>query len=314
MTWLASNYPGGFANGITIRGMSVLNMHPNRVFWVDSNNNGSNNNPGTFDKPFATIAYAASTACSANRGDIVMVKPLHAETITAATTVMSLAGVSVIGLGVGNQRPTLTFTTATTAAFAITANDCYVENIRFVGNFANIVAAITTTKKNTWINNCEFSQTSTILNFLSCVAATSTTTGDSDGLRVTNSRFISASTSDLAMITIAGTCDNVFLSNNTMISKGTASPLVTCAAGKILTNSEIAWNRVVNAMTANELFISNDGTTNTGIIHNNYVGHADVTGTHDPGWDAGGWRLFNNLSTSVDNLQGLTIPTTDVNL
>jgi hypothetical protein len=39
-----------------------------------------------------------------------------------------------------------------------------------------------------------------------------------------------------------------------------------------------------------------------------------VTGAHDPGWDGGGFRLFNNLSTSVDNLQGLAIPTTDVNL
>ena len=67
-------------------------------------------------------------------------------------------------------------------------------------------------------------------------------------------------------------------------------------------------------MTAGELFISNDGTTNTGIIHNNYVGHADVTGAHDPGWDGGGWRLFNNLSSSVDNLQGVAVPTTDVNL
>jgi hypothetical protein len=50
------------------------------------------------------------------------------------------------------------------------------------------------------------------------------------------------------------------------------------------------------------------------MIHNNYVGHADVTGTHDPGWDAGGFRLFNNLSTSVDNLQGVVVPAADVNL
>ena len=32
------------------------------------------------------------------------------------------------------------------------------------------------------------------------------------------------------------------------------------------------------------------------------------------GWTSGGWRLFNNLSTSVDTLQGLLIPAADVDL
>jgi hypothetical protein len=100
---------------------------------------------------------------------------------------------------------------------------------------------------------------------------------------------------DLEFIEINATLDRFKCHNNYVFNLGTASPLILVATGKLLTQADIGWNRLFNQMTANELFISNDGTTNTGILHNNYVGHKDVTGAHDPGWDGGGFRLFNNL-------------------
>ena len=105
-----STFPQGFANGVTIQGIPVLNTYPGRVVWLDSNN-GSDNNRGTFARPFATLmgaqAYLAGQAPSVF-SDVLMVKPGHSETITAPRTLtttsgsasIDLSGLQVIGLGI----------------------------------------------------------------------------------------------------------------------------------------------------------------------------------------------------------------------
>jgi hypothetical protein len=73
---------------------------------------------------------SAIGACTANRGDVILVAPGHAESVTAAAGIaLDVAGVTVRGLGSGADLPTITFSTATTASFDVTANSCRVENI-----------------------------------------------------------------------------------------------------------------------------------------------------------------------------------------
>lgn len=308
-----SNYPGGFRGGMSVRNVPQFETFAGNVFWVSSTR-GSNGNKGTRDRPWATVAYAL-TRCTASNGDVIMVMPSHAETLIAAATIAhSVAGVSVIGLGIGTSRPTFTWSTSTAATWAITAANAYIENIVCVGNISNVVAGFTTTKAGTWLNGVEFQNAGTNLDFLTPIKATSTTTADNDDLTVTNCRWHTIDSDDLEFIEINGTISRARFHNNFMVSAGTASPLILVATGKLLLGADIGWNRCVNAMTVNELFISNDGTTNTGVVHNNYSGHADVSGAHDPGWDGGGFRLFNNLSVSVDNLSGFVMPAIDVNL
>src|SRR6185312_1241877 len=68
------------------------------------------------EAPLATIAYAVGTAAVADNNDLVLVLPGHTETLVAAHTVlMNKAGVTVRGLGVGRQRPTVNYTTAAAA-------------------------------------------------------------------------------------------------------------------------------------------------------------------------------------------------------
>ena len=94
-----NNFPGGFAAGITIRGMPLAVSHPGKVFWLsnattlsDRQISGSDGNQGTFDAPFSTLDGALAK-CVANRGDIIMVKPGHAETVSAAAgIVIDIAG------------------------------------------------------------------------------------------------------------------------------------------------------------------------------------------------------------------------------
>lgn len=129
---LMSNFPGGFANGLSVRGMPLNVTHPGDVYWVSSTS-GLNGNPGTYQKPFATIDYAIGK-CSADKGDVVMVMPGHTETVTAAGGLaLDVAGVAIVGLGSGASRPTVSFTTAVGASMLVTAANCSVSNILFAG-------------------------------------------------------------------------------------------------------------------------------------------------------------------------------------
>lgn len=150
----ASNFPNGFANGITIRGVPLLTAHPGNVFWVDSGA-GSNGNKGTFDRPFSTIDYAVGR-CTANNGDIIMVKPGHTETVIAAAGLdLDVAGIAIVGLGSGSDRPTVNFTTATGADMDVDAANITVYNILFTGGIDALTGPIDVNAADFAMINCE---------------------------------------------------------------------------------------------------------------------------------------------------------------
>lgn len=146
-----TNFPQGFANGLSVRGMPLTQMQPGQVFYVGNGpvlnpqqKPGSNGNRGTYLAPFATLNYAINTACLSGRGDVVFVLPGHQESIADASTLTVNCGdVAVVGLGFGNFRPTFTFTTATTANIPVRSSGCSFQNIRFINNFADIASNFT---------------------------------------------------------------------------------------------------------------------------------------------------------------------------
>jgi hypothetical protein len=145
-----TNFPQGFAAGLSVRGMPLLQAQPGQIFWVNNstilNPNqkpGSDGNRGTFLDPFSTLAFALSQ-CVQGRGDIVMVGAGHRESIADATTLyMNCNSVAVIGLGSGTTRPTFTFTTATTANIPIRSSGMSIQNCLFLNNFADIASTFT---------------------------------------------------------------------------------------------------------------------------------------------------------------------------
>src|SRR5712692_3570137 len=100
-----------------------------KMFFVSSVV-GKANNDGTDPLfPLATLTQALTKA-RASKGDYIVLLPSHAETLTAAGSItISKAGISVFGLGVGAQRPTFTFSTATTASFLVNAADFKMYNV-----------------------------------------------------------------------------------------------------------------------------------------------------------------------------------------
>lgn len=128
-----SNYPNGFRYGLTVRNQPILSTHSGNIFWVGKTPEGqagSNGYDGTFNWPFATIDFAVGK-CAANHGDIIVVKAGHTETVTTAGAIAcDVAGISIIGLGSGGDRPVITFSsTDNTASVTITAASVTIENI-----------------------------------------------------------------------------------------------------------------------------------------------------------------------------------------
>lgn len=146
-----TNFPQGFANGLSVRGMPLLQMQQGQVFFLNNSNilqpntkAGSDGNRGTFLDPFATLNYAVNTACVPGRGDVVFVGAGHAETISSALiALLQTSGVAVIGLGSGSSRPTFTFTTATTANLPVAGANISIQNCLFIANFLSVASAFT---------------------------------------------------------------------------------------------------------------------------------------------------------------------------
>lgn len=166
-----SNYPSGFNNGVTIRNVPILNTHSGKVFWVTSNG-GSDINAGTRTRPRATIAGALSL-CKADRGDIIMCKSGHVETVSAAAGIaIATSGVSIIGLGQGADRPTLTFGTSTAASVTVTANNVTIQNIVGVTAINGLLNPFNVTGNDCYLD-IEWQDPTTILEALRAVLATS---------------------------------------------------------------------------------------------------------------------------------------------
>lgn len=319
---LPSNYPNGFANGVTIRGVPLLQTNPGQVFWVSNTSallpgqrGGSDGNKGTFDSPFSTIDYAIGQ-CVANRGDIIMVKPGHTETLSAAGAITAdIAGVAIIGLGNGSTRPTLTLDTATTATINVTAANVTFKNIIITANFADIVAPFTlTTAKYFTLEDCYIKATATNMNFL-WVVDTSTTDNAADGLSIRNCVWIEPDAATRSMVKADATQDDCEVLDSFLRLGVNNNKAAVCeaATGKIMTGFKIGRCLVyrLNTDTATgAILYHTDGTTSTGLFFDNRVQHADtaaellVTASNSIG-------TFQNYASGVAGASGYLLPAAD---
>jgi hypothetical protein len=271
--------------------MPVAVTHPGKVFWVsnastlsDRQVGGSDGNAGTYDAPCSTITGALAK-CTANRGDIIMVKPGHAETVTAAAgIILSKAGVAIIGLGVGSTRPTITLSTANTASITVTANNVTVSNVLFLASFLNIATVFSVANAQVatdfCVDNCEFRDTSNVLNFVSCVKI-GTTANIADGLTFTNNKVVGVSSAPAAATTAvvsASSIDRAYLAGNTIIHTtaliDTANLLAMGATD--LTHAVVEKNKTFrpSTSTTGEL-ITSSSTASSGVVSENFCAHLD---------------------------------------
>jgi hypothetical protein len=152
-----SNILGGIAaNGYPAQ-LAGQMLTPGDICFVDSTHTLASDNPssGTEAVPFATLDYAVGQ-CTASKNDVIVCCPGHTETITAAAGLaLDVAGITIIGVGNGSNRPTINFTTATTADMDVDAANITMVNFLFTGGIDALAGPIDINAADFTMLNCE---------------------------------------------------------------------------------------------------------------------------------------------------------------
>lgn len=301
-----------FPNGISSYGVPVIPGIPpttGSVFFVHSGT-GNNTTYAGVDptRPFATIDYAIGF-CTASKGDVIIVMPGHAESISGAGAIAAdVAGIAIIGLGWGTMRPTITLhTTATT--IAISAANVTLRNLRIKTDVDAVVKCFNITAAGVTLDAVDFVETA------SCAALqfVLTTTAAVD-LTIQNSSWIQTATAATALqewVKLVGT-DRVRILNNFANLKGyaTSNP-----ANGVVVGSGTAANDV---LIANNIFISTNSTgtivisllaNSTGFVVDNRVASAKTAIAGQVA--CANAYASNNYANNTVNVSGLLDPVVD---
>jgi hypothetical protein len=257
-----------------------------RVFFVGST---SSDWFGDFGNLFPVDTYgvprvhstitAALANCVASRGDVIMVLPGFSTTITGAAGIaLSKAGVTIKGIGTGSLRPTITWTTATTAQMTVTAANVTLDNfILDMTGFDAVAAGISVTAANFNLTNC--------LVITASASAQATvgilTTAAADRLKITNNQFVGTTDAGTATaIRIVGGNEHIIDSNRFYGAYTTSLGAIennTTACLRVQVTNNIIENATASSTKA-MVFVS----TSTGSIANNRMqilsGTAPITG------------------------------------
>lgn len=251
-------------------------------FFVDSGaaDNGTSSGYGrTPDKPFSTVDAAVS-ACTADNGDIVYVMPGHAENLSAGTSwAHDVAGVSVVGLGTGDSRPTFTFS-ATAGTVNITASGALLDNLRFTASTSAIVRGIHVKGDYCTIRNCEISSTgaSHILVGIEVGAANN----DADNLVIENCKILQLDSASVNGIVFMKDQVGVRVEGNWIqgdYAVGGIKGLIAADSAENLTNVLVKDNVLISAAADQAFAINLDGAANTGYIIGNHATAPDADWT-----------------------------------
>ncbi len=319
-----ANYPtlGKYAN-MQIAGKELLidnqlfvgkNVKGKDIFVDSVNGNAANNGLSPAKAVLTTTAATALT--TANQGDRVFWLPGHTETFAAAAgTVLSTAGVSYIGLGEGMKRPIFNLGTLTSTTITVTAANVKVQNAIFLSTFADVVTIFDVTAVGFTLRDCLIGDSAVDLNVKSAVKCTGAD-NTADDITLINNRFLSQDAATLAFVIFAGDVFRPVIEDNLIVNEGTGlCPIFNCLTGKDFRMGSCQRNKISTKASANQLGYFNDTVSpnNSGIIADNYIGHADTSGQMSLGV-VGGCRMFNNLTVSTDALSGFVIPAIDVDL
>ena len=283
-----------------------------KVFYVDSVT-GSDGNVGSDPAaPKATVDSAIGS-CTANKGDTIVLMPGHAETVTATSIALDVAGVTILGLGNGLKRPTFTFGAAA-ATITVSAANCAWKGCHFIGNFLDVAAAFTlAAAKDFELNNNSFIDNTASLGFLSIIV-TNATDNSADGLTVTENYVYGLDLSPNAVISILAAQDRVLIADNhaNLAATNDVGHFITVAA-KIVKGIRILRNSLIVVGSSGAtvgIFMTGSSTTNTGIVAYNLVNSLDA-GTELITTAALGLAMFDNKYTGALTASGYILPAID---
>jgi len=295
-----------FPNGVSSFGVPVLGggaqipVTTGKYLFVHSGtgNNGYDGRDAT--RPVATIDYAVGL-CDANKGDVIIVMPGHAENISGATSlVVDKAGVQIIGLGHGRNRPVLTFTN-TAGSIEMDAANTRLSNMVLFASVSAVVVGVNVDADNVTLDGNEFNWDATGDDFITMVDVDAF-----DGCSILNNRFISESAAagaaeairldDCHFVRIAGNQFSGQWSDAAIVGEGAAGVDLLIADNVIYNADTTTGNGIALAVAFTGLAVGN----NIGTLY-----ATDPESTFDPGSLL---CLENYIANAVDE-SGTIVPT-----
>lgn len=301
-----------FPNGITSMGSPLTSgsyITTGSIFYVDSNT-GSNDYVGTEPtKPVATIDKAC-TLCTSGKGDTIFVMPNHAETISSSTGCrIAKSGIKIVGLGRGENRPTLTFDTTIGADISITSagHSAWLENLLLIAGVDDLTHPVYTAGSEVHVVDCEYrdaaSMESEYVIYMSCDANRITV----DGLVIQGDTDPTGSADDREAVIYLKDPARCEIKNCFIISKSTVA-IIQSVSGGTTSNLRPSWihdNIIEN--TADETIIQWSSFAKHGIISDNkFKVSTNVSEAIAVGYTTATF-LFNNYTVDVDGEFGTIV-------
>jgi len=231
--------------------------------------------------------------------------PGHRELLTTAGQIaVDVAGISIIGLGWGLNRPRLQYDAAA-GSVTITASNVRWSNIAHVASFAEVTNAIIAddTIQNVEIDNCYFTFDATGVEFTVMVKLGNGATDSADYVRIHNNWFEAENIDGCASAILIDDCQFVHIIDNLITGDYNSVAIDGAAATSACLDYVIARNLVQNLDTG--LAIDLDDAA-TGLVANNTIqGGGALAANVD--WGAC-WAIQNYVSDAVD-VTGVVIPT-----
>lgn len=294
----STNQPGGM---FAIEDMSRSTGNRFYVHHSGSTSTSAGRNP---DVPISTID-AAIGLCTANQGDIIYVMPGHAESVIAAAGIAcDVAGVSIIGLGNGENRPVVTLSTADTATVTVSAANVLIKNIVFKAAVDSLAVVIPVTGAGATIEDCEFLEGSSIQYLIGVNLGTG-----SDRATVRRCYFKSVAVGANSAIKIAAAVDRVSIIGCEVFGDF-ADACVHNPTGNVATRLRIDDNVLTNLQSGDhaiELVSACTGVINRNIVNSTLAAAGGATSID-------GGSCFMNLNYGVDataDVQGILNPVAD---
>lgn len=278
-----------------------------RVYFVDSVH-GAVNNSGLRPDLAITTLQAAHDLCTAGRNDFIICLPGHVESLaTASVITLSKSGITVLGMGAGNTRPTFTWT-ATAATWLVSGANVTIKNILCTSTIAAVVKLFSVTGAYVTFDAVDYVEdgTTDCLQFI-------LTTATADFLTVKNSTWIRDVTSASAVSAWIGLvgADYCKVLDNYGTMKGTAA---NSADGFVVGSTtlskgvEIARNTFIITTSTGAIPISLLASS-TGHVHDNRVASAKTAIAGQVAC-ASAFAAENYVCNTV-NLSGLLDPVVD---
>ena len=274
------------------------------AFFVDSVNGSANNSGSSWDNAFATVDQAIAE-CTAIKGDHIYAAPWHVESesvSSASIFTMSKAGVSLIGITQGRQRPTFTISIADATA-TVSAANCLIKNIKIVSAIEDLAVGLTLSAAadGTTVDGCILADGGTAI--LEMVLGISIAAAAAD-ITINDNFFntFAAGSGTLSAIKAVGAADRLWITNNVFSGdwNTSACDLSTAASLDIF----VADNTIYNLDAAAGLAIDCNASTTGSIVRNLIFAGLNASAA----LVAAGCHACENYQTTVEAESGNIVP------